>query len=149
MNLSGLKALCFYRWGWVCLTTSAKKEFNEKHNANLTSTTQSSDVCFWCHKQGHWANDGPKDMNQNGWSSKSATYVAKWATLEYHVQAKLKRMTSLKQNLTKTKPPVVKSAWYHTCRSLEKLLSNLSVKSLDDFQFFYYYYYYLLFFSIL
>ena len=56
-------------------------------------------------------------------------------------------MTSLKQNLTKTKTPVVKSAWYHTCRSLEKLLSNLSVKSLDDFQFFYYYYYYLLFFQ--
>ena len=55
-------------------------------------------------------------------------------------------MTSLKQNLTKTKPPVVKSAWYHTCRSPEKLLSNLSVKSLDDFQFFYYYYYYYLLF---
>ena len=29
-----------------------------------------------------WASDGPKDMNQSGWSSKSASYVAKRATLE-------------------------------------------------------------------
>ena len=66
--------------------TNAKKEFNEKHNANLTSTTQSSDVCFRCHKQGHWAGDGPKDMNQSGWSSKSASYVTKRATLDQDVQ---------------------------------------------------------------
>ena len=32
---------------------NAKKEFNEKYNAILTSNTQSSDVCFRCLKQGH------------------------------------------------------------------------------------------------
>ena len=37
---------------------------------------------FGARKQGHWANDRPKDMNQSGWSSESATYVAKRATLE-------------------------------------------------------------------
>ena len=42
-------------------------------------------------------------------------------------------MTSLKQNLTKTKPPVVKSAWYHTCRSLEKCLVIYLLRALMVF----------------
>ena len=45
---------------------------------------------------------------------------------------KIKNKTKLKQN----KPPVVKPAWYQTCTSLVKLLGNLSVKSVDDFQYY-------------
>ena len=45
---------------------------------------------------------------------------------------KIKNKTILKQN----KPPVVKPAWYQTGTSLVKLLGNLSVKSVDDFQYY-------------
>ena len=48
------------------------------------------------------------------------------------INKKIKNKTKLKQN----KPPVVKPAWYHTGTSLVKLLGNLSVKSVDDFQYY-------------
>ena len=48
------------------------------------------------------------------------------------INKKIKNKTKLKQN----KPPVVKPAWYQTGTSLVKLLGNLSVKSVDDFQYY-------------
>ena len=51
------------------------KKFNEKYNANLTAKAQSSDVCFRCHKQGHWAIECPEG-HEPEWLAKQNCYLS-------------------------------------------------------------------------
>ena len=112
------------------------KKFNDKYNANLTAKGQSSDVCFRCHKQGHWAIDCPEG-HEPEWLAKQNCYLCgKKGHLNVACPNKIKTDDQFKTKLKQNKPPVVKPAWHHTGTSLEKLLGNLSVKSLDDFQYY-------------
>ena len=102
----------------------------------MTAKAQSSDVCFRCHKQGHWAIDCPEG-HEPEWLAKQNCYLCgKKGHLKVACPNKIKTDDQFKTKLKQNKPPVVKPAWYQTGTSLVKLLGNLSVKSLDDFQYY-------------
>ena len=112
------------------------KKFNEKYNANLTAKAQSSDVCFRCHKQGHWAIDCPEGHEPEWLANQNCYLCGKKGHLKVACPNKIKPDDQFKTKLKQNKPPVVKPAWYQTGTSLVKLLGNSSVKSPDDFQYY-------------
>ena len=58
---------CTPTWGgWVSNSSNAEKNFIQKKDpGNTSSTAQPSDTCFCCHKLGHWAAEGKRDIKQS------------------------------------------------------------------------------------
>ena len=94
-------------------------------HTNSTAKAQSSDVCFRCHKQGHWTIDC-LERHEPEYLAKQNCYSCVKKGTDDQFKTKRKQI----------KPPVVKSACYQTGTSLAKLFGNLSLKSLDYFEFY-------------
>ena len=80
----------------------------------MTAKAQSTDICFRCHKQGHWANDCPEG-HEPEWLAKQNCYLCcKQGHVKAECPIKIKNDGQLKTKIKQNKPPTVKPAWYQT-----------------------------------
>ena len=105
-------------------------------HTNSTAKAQSSDVCFRCHKQGHWTIDCLERHEPEYLAKQNCYLCVKKGNFIVACPNKIKTDDQFKTKRKQIKPPVVKSACYQTSTSLAKLFGNLSLKSLDDFEFY-------------
>ena len=114
-----------------------KKFRKNVKDANSTAKARSSDVCFRCHKQGHWTIDCLERHEPEYLAKQNCYSCVKKGNFTVACPNKIKTDDQFKTKSKKIKPPVVKSACYQTGTTLVKLfVNNLSLKSLDDFEFY-------------
>ena len=110
------------------------KKFHQKDSGNTSHSTkpQPSDTCFRCNKLGHWAAECPMG-HEPEWLAKQKCFSC---GQQGHIQSacpnKNEKKKQLKSKVMQNKPPAVKPTWYTAGTSLAKMLTTLTVKSLDD-----------------
>ena len=110
------------------------KKFNIKQDMGKLTKAQPSDVCFRCHKVGHWAAECPEGHDPE-WLAQQKCFLC---GVQGHIQKacpkRIGKNPRLKSKLMQNRPPTVKSTWYPASTSLTKMLSALTAETLEDFK---------------
>ena len=107
-----------------------KTDEQKKAETNAGTT----DICFRCHKQGHWAKDCLEGHEEEWLTKQKCFQCGQQGHLKSGCPKKIEHQKNHKTTIMKNKPPTVKKTWYHAGISLPRLLSTLSQKSLDYFK---------------
>ena len=111
----------------LMLKTFVKTDEQKKAETNAGTT----DICFRCHKQGHWAKDCLEGHEEEWLTKQKCFQCGQQDHLKSRCPKKIEDQKNHKTTIMKNKPPTVNKAWYHAGISLPRLLSTLSQKSPD------------------
>ena len=107
-------------------------KIDEQNKAETNAGT--TDICFRCHKQGHWAKYCLQGHEEEWLTKQKCFQCGQQGHLKSGCPKKIEHQKNHKTTIMKNKPPTVKKTWYHAGISLPRLLSTLSQKSLDYFK---------------